>query len=36
LALVHPATGQDISWSSPLPEDFQALLSQLTDEKNDI
>lgn len=29
LQLTHPATGEIISWSSPLPDDFQALLSQL-------
>lgn len=36
LALVHPATGEDISWSSPLPEDFQLLLSQLSHEQDNI
>jgi len=36
LALIHPATGQEISWSSPLPDDFQALLSRLSDEQNEV
>lgn len=36
LALVHPATGEDISWTSPLPEDFQALLTQLNNEQSNI
>lgn len=36
LALVHPATGEHISWSAPLPEDFQMLLGQLGNEKTDI
>jgi len=36
LALVHPATGEEVSWSSPLPEDIQMLLSQLSDEQNDL
>jgi 23S rRNA pseudouridine1911/1915/1917 synthase len=36
LALVHPATGEDISWNSPLPEDFQALLTQLNNEQSNI
>jgi 23S rRNA pseudouridine1911/1915/1917 synthase len=26
LALVHPATGAEMSWESPLPADFSALL----------
>ena len=30
LQLIHPATGESISWSSPLPDDFQALLAQLS------
>ncbi len=29
LALVHPATGRDCRWESPLPEDFQSLISNL-------
>ncbi|HZV55750.1 MAG TPA: 23S rRNA pseudouridine(1911/1915/1917) synthase RluD [Rhodocyclaceae bacterium] len=29
LALVHPATGAEVAWESPLPEDFSALLSAL-------
>ena len=29
LALVHPVTGRDCRWESPLPEDFQQLLSGL-------
>jgi 23S rRNA pseudouridine1911/1915/1917 synthase len=29
LQLTHPATGEEISWSSPLPDDFQSLLAQL-------
>lgn len=36
LALVHPATGEQVSWSAPLPEDFQMLLGQLGNEKTDI
>ena len=36
LALVHPVTGEHISWSAPLPEDFQMLLGQLGNEKTDI
>ena len=31
LQLTHPATGEIISWSAPLPDDFQALLAQLND-----
>jgi 23S rRNA pseudouridine1911/1915/1917 synthase len=29
LALVHPATGAEVSWESPLPADFSSLLSAL-------
>jgi 23S rRNA pseudouridine1911/1915/1917 synthase len=29
LALVHPVTGRPCRWESPLPDDFQSLLSQL-------
>ena len=29
LALVHPSTGHACAWSSPLPQDFQALVSGL-------
>jgi 23S rRNA pseudouridine1911/1915/1917 synthase len=29
LALVHPVTGRDVAWQSPLPQDFQEILSQL-------
>lgn len=36
LALVHPATGEQVSWSAPLPEDFKMLLGQLGNEKIDI
>lgn len=36
LALVHPATGEDISWTSALPQDFQALLAQLSNEQSNI
>ena len=36
LALIHPATGEEVSWSAPLPQDFQALLSQLSDEQNNL
>jgi 23S rRNA pseudouridine1911/1915/1917 synthase len=32
LALIHPATGVEVSWEAPLPEDFSALLSALRDE----
>ena len=27
LALVHPATGEEMAWEAPLPEDFSGLLS---------
>ncbi len=30
LALVHPRTGADIAWESPLPEDMRALLDALS------
>ena len=36
LALIHPATGEEVSWSAPPPQDFQMLLSQLDDEQNNI
>jgi 23S rRNA pseudouridine1911/1915/1917 synthase len=36
LALIHPATGEEVSWAAPLPQDFQTLLSQLDDEQNNI
>lgn len=29
LALVHPATGAEMTWESPLPEDFAQLLEEL-------
>lgn len=29
LGFVHPRTGEDVSWESPLPEDFQGLLDAL-------
>jgi 23S rRNA pseudouridine1911/1915/1917 synthase len=29
LALIHPAEGTEISWKSPLPEDFATLLDEL-------
>ena len=32
LALVHPAEGIEMSWKSPLPEDFATLLDDLRDE----
>lgn len=32
LALVHPATGEEMSWESPLPEDFASLLESLRDD----
>jgi 23S rRNA pseudouridine1911/1915/1917 synthase len=32
LALVHPVTGQTMSWHSPLPADLQALLERLADD----
>ena len=32
LALVHPATGEEMAWESPLPEDFAALLDALRGE----
>jgi 23S rRNA pseudouridine1911/1915/1917 synthase len=32
LALVHPATGEAVSWTSPLPADFAALLERLRGE----
>jgi 23S rRNA pseudouridine1911/1915/1917 synthase len=31
LALVHPASGEELSWKSPLPPDFATLLEQLRD-----
>lgn len=34
LALVHPYTGEEVSWSSPLPADFEGLLARLNDEQN--
>lgn len=36
LALVHPYTGEEISWSSPLPTDFEALLARLNDEPSSV
>lgn len=36
LALIHPATGEEVSWSSELPEDFQSLLAQLSNEQSNI
>lgn len=30
LALVHPATGEDIEWTAPLPPDLQAVLDGLS------
>ncbi|WP_460526724.1 23S rRNA pseudouridine(1911/1915/1917) synthase RluD [Chitinimonas naiadis] len=33
LALVHPDSGQTMEWTSPLPDDMQALLQQLREEK---
>jgi len=36
LALIHPATHEEISWVSPLPKDFQALLSQLHNEQDEL
>lgn len=32
LGLVHPATGEEMSWESPLPEDMQALIAILTED----
>ncbi len=29
LALVHPASGDEIAWESPLPDDFSSLLAEL-------
>lgn len=29
LGLIHPATGEIMTWSSPLPDDFSGLLTQL-------
>ena len=31
LALVHPASGEEVSWESPLPADFSALVAALRD-----
>jgi len=31
LALLHPATGEEMAWESPLPEDFSRLLAELRD-----
>ncbi len=36
LALVHPASGEEVSWTAPLPEDFQMLLSRLSNENPDV
>ena len=36
LALVHPASGEEVSWTAPLPEDFQMLLSQLSNENTNV
>jgi 23S rRNA pseudouridine1911/1915/1917 synthase len=36
LALIHPYTGEEVSWSSPLPADFEALLARLSHEQSDI
>lgn len=36
LVLVHPASGEEVSWTAPLPEDFQMLLSQLSNENPDV
>ena len=36
LALIHPGTGEEVSWSSELPEDFQLLLTQLSNEQSNI
>ena len=36
LALIHPATEEEVSWSSELPEDFQLLLTQLSNEQSNI
>jgi 23S rRNA-/tRNA-specific pseudouridylate synthase len=30
LSLVHPATGDEVRWTSETPADFAALLSQLS------
>jgi 23S rRNA pseudouridine1911/1915/1917 synthase len=32
LGLIHPATGQEMSWESPFPEDMVALLAVLADD----
>lgn len=34
LALIHPATGEEVSWLSELPEDFQLLLERLSSEQD--
>ena len=36
LALIHPATGEEVSWSSELPQDFKLLLEQLSNETTSI
>ena len=36
LALIHPATGEEVSWSSELPRDFKLLLEQLINETTSI
>ena len=36
LALIHPATGEEVSWSSELPQDFKLLLEQLINETTSI
>jgi 23S rRNA pseudouridine1911/1915/1917 synthase len=32
LSLLHPGTGEQVSWEAPLPEDFLSLLTSLRDE----
>jgi 23S rRNA pseudouridine1911/1915/1917 synthase len=33
LALVHPATGETVSWKSPLPRDMKRLVQSLRDDR---
>jgi 23S rRNA pseudouridine1911/1915/1917 synthase len=29
LGLIHPGSGEDISWEAPIPDDFTELLSMI-------
>jgi 23S rRNA pseudouridine1911/1915/1917 synthase len=36
LGLIHPATGENMSWESPLPLDMQTLLTALTADRDEL